>query len=261
MPLIESIMKKFADIRLDLRVAGAFLTRIPIALSAVEAARPPAEAARIFPLVGAAIGAAAGLMLLLASESGLHPLASALIALAVSALLTGALHEDGLADVADGFGGGKTRVDKLEIMRDSRIGVYGVLALVFSIGLRASALSGMATPGTAALALVAVGAVSRAALPVLIAVTAPARKDGLGVGVGVPGREGVISAVVLGAALAFVFPFPEAAVAALAAAVVGAAAMAWLAGNQIGGYTGDVLGAAQQTVEIAALLALAAAVG
>ncbi|OHC74911.1 MAG: cobalamin 5'-phosphate synthase [Rhodospirillales bacterium RIFCSPLOWO2_12_FULL_58_28] len=261
MPFSESIMITLSEIWLDLRVAAAFLTRIPVNLSAVEAQRPPAEAARTFPLVGAAVGAAAGLMLFLASKSGLPPPACALIALAAGVLLTGALHEDGLADVADGFGGGKTRADKLKIMRDSRIGVYGMLAIVFSIGLRASALSGISAPGTAALALIAAGAVSRAVLPVMMVIMESARKDGLGVGVGKPGSEGVTSAVLLGMALVFVFPLAEASVLALAMAVVVTAAMVWLAEVQIGGYTGDVLGAVQQAVEIVVLLVLAAAAG
>lgn len=260
----DSIMKTLSGVWLDLRVAAAFLTRLPLGPRGEDwgedGKRPLAEAARVFPLVGAAIGAVSGLTLYLAFELGLHPLACALLALLVGVLLTGALHEDGLADVADGFGGGKSAADKLKIMRDSRIGVYGVLAVVFSIGLRASALSGMFTPGTAAMSLVCAGALSRAVLPVLMALMTPARDDGLGAGAGRPGNECVISAVVLGVALAFLFPFPGAVVVALVVAALAAAALAWLAASQVGGQTGDVLGAAQQSVEVAVLLTLAAAV-
>ena len=108
----------------DLFSAAAFLTRLP-----VPAAHVPtgglAQAARAFPVVGAGVGAAAGGVLWLAAQAGLPPLVCALLALAAAALVTGALHEDGLADLADGLGGGRDREAKLRIMRDSRIGAFG----------------------------------------------------------------------------------------------------------------------------------------
>ena len=151
----------------DFRTAAAFLTRLPVGPSPL-----PGDASRsgylsrsmtMFPLVGAGVGLAAALALLGAYGLGLHPLAAALIGIAVVVALTGALHEDGLADLCDGLGGGRTRDDRLRIMRDSRIGTFGALAIVFSIGLRATILADMPTPGTAAAALVAAGALSRAA--------------------------------------------------------------------------------------------------
>ena len=144
----------------DTRLAAAFLTRLPLAPEGAGSGKALADAARAFPIVGAAVGLAAGAALSVASWLGLHPLACALVGLAVAALVTGALHEDGLADVADGFGGGRTRAAKLKIMRDSRIGAYGVLALVFSVGLRAAALAGLPGPGSAVLALMAAEAAS-----------------------------------------------------------------------------------------------------
>ncbi len=256
---MKTFVKTFWEVWLDIKTCAAFLTRIPFRFAEGESERPLAQAARAFPLTGAGVGAASGLALYIAYSLGLHPMACAFVGLGVGALLTGALHEDGLADVADGFGGGETRDDKLRIMRDSRIGVYGVLAVIFSVGLRASALSGMLTPETAALALVATGALSRAVLPALMLALKPARTDGLGAATGCPEKESVISAIVIGVALAFFFPHPGAVVIAILAVAVVVALMAWLARSQIGGYTGDVLGAAQQVVEVTALLALAAA--
>src|SRR5204863_1906899 len=102
--------------------------------------------------------------------------------------LTGALHEDGLADTADGFGGGRDRDDKLRIMRDSRQGSFGVVALVLSIALRAAALGTIGEPIHVTLALIAAHAASRGVLPVLMHVLTPARPDGLGASAGRPSR-------------------------------------------------------------------------
>lgn len=244
----------------DVSIAGGFLTRLPF---------PPADgaggkgalgrAARAFPLVGAVVGVIAGLSLMVASGLGLHPLACAFVALAVSALVTGALHEDGLADVADGFGGGGTTAGKLKVMRDSRIGTFGVLAVVFSVGVRAGVLGGLPGPGTAAAALIAAGALSRGLLPVVMHVMAPARKSGLAVKAGRPDQEGWVTALLLGALLAFLFLGPVAGLAALGGGVIAVAAVAWLGFRQIGGVTGDLLGAQQQAAEIAVLMAAAAA--
>ena len=244
----------------DTRLAAAFLTRLPLGPERAGAERSLAGAARAFPIVGAAVGLAAGAGLLAASWLGLHPLASALVALAVAALVTGALHEDGLADVADGFGGGRTRAAKLKIMRDSRIGAYGVLALVFSVGLRAAALAGLPGPGSAILALMATGAASRAVLPMVMHRLEPARRDGLAVGAGRPPREDAFTAALLGAALVLLFLGPAAGAATAIAAAAAAALMAAQARRQVGGSTGDVLGAVQQVAETAALLAAAALV-
>jgi adenosylcobinamide-GDP ribazoletransferase len=236
-----------------IKTAFAFLTRLPVRF---ESAPPPlARAAFAFPLVGLAVGAVGGLVLLGAARAGIGPLAGALLALAVQALLTGGLHEDGLADTADGFGGGATRERKLEIMRDSRIGSYGVMAVVFSIGLRVAALGWFPTPEMAAVALVAAGTASRGYLPLLMRMLPPARADGLGRGAGMPGPWGVAAALVMGLAMSLAAGPPSLWLTGLAAV----AAVALLARRQIGGQTGDVLGAGQQVAEIAILLAAGAA--
>ena len=149
----------------DIRHCLAFLTRLPVPLPA-DAARPEAlaRAAWAFPLVGIVVGGVAGLALLAAEALGLDPLAGSVVAVAAAVLLTGGLHEDGLADVADGFGGGHDRAGKLAIMRDSRIGSYGVLALILSVGLRVSLLASLASSSAAVLVLIATGILSRAAI-------------------------------------------------------------------------------------------------
>ncbi len=239
------------------RQAAVFLTRLPLPAGGAAAGKL-ADSAAAFPLVGAVIGGVSAAALILASWLGLHPLACALIGLAAASGLTGALHEDGLADVADGFGGGKSRAGKLKIMRDSRIGAYGVLALVFSVGVRASVLSGMNDPASAAAALIAAGALSRANMVAVMARLEPARKDGLSATAGRPGNSAQFAALMIGAVLAAGLLGFISALAALLAGAGAAAALAWLARRQVGGHTGDVLGAVQQAGEIAVLIAAAA---
>jgi adenosylcobinamide-GDP ribazoletransferase len=196
----------------------------------------------------------------LAHGIGLSPLAAAFLALGAGMAATGALHEDGLADVADGFGGGRDRAAKLAILKDSRIGAYGVLALALSVGLRAALLAALAAPETVALALLATHALSRGPLGGLMWALPPARPGGLAGGLGrIAGRDAA-QGTLLSLALALAFCLPLGFWPGVAAAVVALAAAATVgavARRQIGGYTGDVLGAAQQAAEIAALLTLA----
>jgi len=242
--------------RADLVAATLFLTRVHLARR-LGAPSSLTRALRAFPLVGAAIGLAAGLVYWLAAIFGLAPLPAALLAIGTTAWLTGALHEDGLADCADGFGGGRDREAKLAIMRDSRIGSYGVLALVIGVGLRATALAGLA-PADGVAALVAAHAMSRAAMPLLMALLEPARQDGLAAGLGRPSEFVLAQAVILGVLLCALVTGPFAAIVALSFAALVLAGLETLARRHIGGYTGDVLGAAQQVTEIAILLALSA---
>jgi len=245
----------------DFRTAAAFLTRLPVDPSRVpeDVARPGylSRSMAMFPLVGAGVGLVAALALLSAHGLGLHPLASALIGIAVAVALTGALHEDGLADLCDGLGGGRTRDDRLRIMRDSRIGTFGALAIVFSIGLRAAILAGMSTPGTAAAALVAASALSRAALPVIVHWLPPARREGMAAEAGRPDLARVVAAVIIAFIVGLIVLDDRVVAAALLAAGVAAAGVSLLARSSLGGHTGDVLGASQQAAEIAALAAVA----
>ena len=242
----------------DFAVATALLTRLPMERAA-PADGTIAEAGWAFPLVGAGIGALAAMAFLLAELLGLGPAPAAFLAVLAGVALTGALHEDGLADTLDGLMGGREREAKLAIMRDSRQGTHGVLALVFSVGVRAAALAAMAEPLHAGLALLAAHSFSRGLLPATMRALAPARQDGLGATAGTPSRSVAIVAAAIGLVVAIgaLGPANGGTGIILAAAAVAFAAL--LARRQIGGYTGDVLGAFQQTGEIVMLLVAAAA--
>jgi len=244
----------------DLLAASLFLTRVKlprIMTAPAASAAGLTHALRAFPVVGAAIGLAAALVYWLASLFGLSPLPAALVTVGATVWLTGGLHEDGLADCADGFGGGHDRAAKLAIMRDSRIGSYGVLALVLGVGLRVAALADLSVADGAA-ALVAAHAASRAAMPLLMALLEPARPDGLAASLGRPSEAVLAQAVILGVLICALMTGPFPGIVALSFAALVLAGLETLARQQIGGYTGDVLGAAQQVTEIAILLALSA---
>src|SRR5579884_842074 len=242
----------------DFAVVTALLTPLPVGAPAVPRPGAIAEAAWAFPLVGAGIGVAAAVAFLLAQLAGLAAWPAALVAVLAGVAVTGALHEDGLADTADGFGGGTTRERKLEIMRDSRHGTFGIVAVVASLGLRAAALAAVGDPFHGFLALVAAHAASRAVLPVAMRALPPARGDGLGATAGRPGAAVTAIAAGVGAAIALAALGPLRGAIAVALAVAAMAAAAALARQQVGGYTGDTLGAFQQVGEILMLLAASA---
>jgi adenosylcobinamide-GDP ribazoletransferase len=237
--------------------AVAFFTRVPIQSPACGAWQL-ADSAWAFPLVGAGIGAVAASAFLLAQLIGLGDWPAALLSVLSCLALTGALHEDGLADTADGFFGGRDRETKLAIMRDSRHGTFGVLAIVLSVLLRAAALAGIGDAIHAGLALIAAHAASRAALPAAMRALAPARAEGLGAAAGAPRRPGAIGAAALGILIGFAALGPLRAVIALGLAGASVFSATRFARRQIGGYTGDVLGALQQVGEIVILLAASA---
>jgi adenosylcobinamide-GDP ribazoletransferase len=239
----------------DLRLAFAFLTRLPI--RGKIAARPLAAAVRCFPLVGMVVGGAGGLVYVIALKLGLPPLGAALIAIVATGVLTGALHEDGLADSADGLAGGQDRDRRLAIMSDSRIGSYGVLALIFSVMGRATLLA--ALPAAHAIAaLVGAHALARAAMALVMTRATPAKSKGLGAAAGKPVESDALTALAIAAIVAWIALGPVAAVISLVVAIAIAWAMARLGKRLIGGYTGDILGAIEQLSEIA-ILAVAAA--
>ncbi len=221
---------------------------------------------RALPLAGAIIGAVGALALALGLSLGFGPALSAALAVAAVVVATGAFHEDGLADTADGLWGGHTPERRLEIMRDSRIGSYGGAALILSLMLRAGALAVVAERAGAvggAAALILLGALTRtAALNVMIALE-PARTSGASYAVGRPLPRTVAIAwfacAVLALPVALWSPLPPGGVAlAFGAAALAALLATRLSRRLIGGYTGDVGGATQQIAEIAALLALVA---
>ena len=242
----------------EFAIATAVLTRLPAGVETPGEQGVIAAAGWAFPLVGAGIGAVAAFAFLLAQLLGCGGAVAALLAVLAGIALTGAFHEDGLADTADGFGGGHDRETKLVIMRDSRHGSFGILALVFSIGLRAAALAAIGDPIHVALALVVAHAASRGFLPAAMHVLAPARADGLGFTAGRPSRPVALIAALIGVVIALAALGPGRGAVALLLAAAAIALTAVLARRQIGGYTGDVLGAFQQIGEIVMLLVAAA---
>ena len=241
------------------QVAVMLLTRLP-AGNLASPIPPLRDAVWAFPLVGAGVGALCALGLALGAWVGLPPGVVAGVAVIIGVLATGGLHEDGLADLADGFGGGQTRARKLEIMRDSRIGSYGTLALILAVGMRWQALAWAAAigPASAVCTIVAVAMISRAGLPALMVALPAARDDGLGraasggdwTGAGVAATIGLVAGVILLG--------PMAGIGVSVAAACTLTALGALARHQIGGQTGDVLGAGQQISEITAWLVLSA---
>ena len=244
----------------DLRTAVAFLTRLPMPPPTGPMPANVVRPQRMFPLVGAAIGGAVGLVCLGMRMMGVPDLAAAALALGASAILTGALHEDGLADVADGFGGGRDPAAKLEIMRDSRLGTYGALILMVSFIAKLAALAAL-PDAFVVQSLIAAHALARSVLPAMSMSLPYARKDGLAANAGRPDSATAVTAGAFALVIALLsLPWWEALCAALAAAA-SAIGMAWLAQRQIGGQTGDVLGGAEQVGETAILVLLATQFG
>jgi adenosylcobinamide-GDP ribazoletransferase len=242
----------------DIAAAVGLLSRLPVRLDASRAMARGARAAWAWPLAGALVAGLAGLGGLAALGLGLSPLVAAVVTVGLQAMLTGAMHEDGMADCADGFWGGWTAERRLAIMKDSRTGAYGVVALVLVLLLRAAGLAAvMAGPWW--LALVALGAMSRVPMAALQAALPPARPGGLSDRTGRPPSRTVWLAA--GLALGLGVIGMGAGVAAVAGAIA-AVTVLWgvTARTRIGGQTGDVLGAGQQLAEVAGLLTLAALV-
>jgi adenosylcobinamide-GDP ribazoletransferase len=243
----------------DLGICIGFYTRLPVpspALAAGEFAR----ASWASPLAGALVGLSGAAAYAGAHTLGLPPAAAAAMALAATLLLTGCLHEDGLADMADGFGGGRTPERKLEIMRDSRLGTYAVCALLLSLLLRWSALMALAEPQSVAAALVAAHAAARSLIPAFMRWLPPARTEGLSAAAGLPPPAAVAIAALLGMASLLLLGISAAMSAAVLLAGWGAL-LGRSARRQIGGQTGDVLGGLEQGGEIVVLLAAVVAFG
>ena len=240
------------------KVALVFLTRLPVRLRGDVSLRQLASAVHLFPVVGALVGLVAAATLVIATNMGLPPLAAAAASIAAGVLLTGALHEDGLADTADALGAGRDRERALEIMRDSRLGGFGAIALFLVLLARASALVSILPIEQAALALVAAEAVARAAMPVVMLYQRSARASGLAATTGRPEGRRVWLGVGIAALLALLLIPARPALAALVAAATVGAAVAFLLGRRFGGCTGDTLGAVQQATGLAFLLCLAA---
>ena len=250
-------MPTLADLAADVKVALSFSTRLPFGPGSATAGPDLARALWALPIAGAAVGVFGAAVYWLAARLGLPALVAATLGVAATIAATGCLHEDGLADVADGFGGGATRERKLEIMRDSRIGTYGVCALALALLLRASALASLVEPTRVAYALLAAHMGARAILPAFMWFVPPARREGLSADTGRPAAASVIIAAVLGAAAVGVGLGPALGLTAVVLVLLAAALIARLSLRQIEGQTGDVLGALEQVAEILILLVAA----
>jgi adenosylcobinamide-GDP ribazoletransferase len=255
------------ELRLFL-TAIQFFTRIPVPAWVGHSAQQLEQAARYFPLVGICVGALSAVMLWLGAQ--VLPLSLAVgLSMAASILITGAFHEDGLSDFADGMGGGHTLEKTLAIMKDSRVGAYGVIALVLVLLLKYQALLALgdkhALPLLAA-ALIAAHSVSRLmAASIMLtqryireddsARAKPAAQQISATSFAIALLTGIAAVGILFAAGVHVVAI----FAAVAAALLMRSYLAWRLKKRLGGYTGDCLGAVQQLSELAFYLGLLAA--
>ena len=255
------------DYLTDTARAVSFLSRISVPARIFDGHDGSlSRGVRAFPLAGLLVSLPAAATLLLMLVLNATPLLAAFAALAVQAVVTGALHEDGLSDTADGLGGGRDRDHALAIMKDSRIGSHGAVALLIAFGLRAAAIAELAThlgPLAAAMCLPATAALSRALMVWHWSALPPARTNGLAVAAGAPSKSALNLALISGLALAASLLVPAASLFAyfLAVLVAALAAVAFTSKVRrvLNGHTGDTIGATQQVTEIAALAALAMA--
>jgi adenosylcobinamide-GDP ribazoletransferase len=236
-----------------------FLTRLPAPAWPDAVRGRLAGAMWAFPVAGVIVATIAGVAYAICAELGCDPLVSAFVAVGAGIVATGGLHEDGLADLADGAWGAAEPGARLAIMSDSRIGAFGALALILSVGIRAAALAALGQPLYVLGALVAAAALSRAMIPATMAFLSPAKTSGLGASAGTP-STGTWTAGLGLALIIALFAAPDGIPSAIVGAAAAAALVAWFARRAFGGYTGDVLGAVQQFAEAAALALIAAAV-
>ncbi|MEM9705290.1 MAG: adenosylcobinamide-GDP ribazoletransferase [Pseudomonadota bacterium] len=240
-------------------LALQFLTRIPMHTDGVYSPERMATSARYYPLVGFLIGAISGVTLLMTALA-LPGFVAVILATAVGLLLTGAFHEDGLADTFDGIGGGMTREKSLAIMRDSRLGTYGTLSLIIALALKVGALSSLPTV-TAACALALAHCLSRLSSVLVIRTSRYVRDEGTGkpVADGLDAASLVIAiGIGVAASLLWLGIQPVGALlSAFAGLGIGHIGMRLFFEPKLRGYTGDTLGAVQQTSEISMYLGLA----
>jgi adenosylcobinamide-GDP ribazoletransferase len=240
----------------DIALSLVFLTRLPLP-HLDFAGRSLSAALWAAPVVGVVVALIGASAFALATLLGVPAAPSAALALAATMLATFCLHEDGFCDTADGFGGGATRERKLDIMRDSRIGTYGAAALVLTILLRWTALAELGTSANVLAGLVAAHAASRGLIPAFMHLLPSARSAGLAADAGAPTAETALAGASLGALSLLVLGLPAALFTALLLCLW-FIAFRKLCLAQIGGHTGDTIGAMQQGSEILVLLVASA---
>lgn len=208
-----------------------------------------------YPIIGMFIGACSGGILVSFGWLGFPPSICALMAIATSVLLTGAMHEDGLADTADGLGGGRSKSERLKIMKDSQVGAYGVIAVFLVLGIRWAGLFEVAQIANPFWILVSVGAISRLPMAVFMRVLPTARESGLSKSVGRPPLWSVILCLVLALVIS-VSMLGLAGIWLIIGSFMITAPLIFVSWKLIGGQTGDILGACQQVTEAGLVLAL-----
>jgi adenosylcobinamide-GDP ribazoletransferase len=250
----------------DARICLIFFTRIPVSWPEDLPRERITRAFQAVPIVGLVIGLIGALAYwgaFSAFAGDLH--IAATIAVAAQVFATGAFHEDGFTDFFDGLGGGQTRAAKLEIMRDSRIGTYGSAALFLVLLLKIFLLSSIAHPLIVGLSLIISGTLARVALVHVMTLIKPAAEDGASAEAGQPTKFEATTATIMGAVIAgvcaiaaFQLAVIMPALGAVVGAGVGAAIVGFAASKQLGGQTGDALGASAVAAEIGALAGLVA---
>ncbi|MFD1744194.1 adenosylcobinamide-GDP ribazoletransferase [Rhizobium helianthi] len=257
-------MQNARDFMNDLARSVAFLSRLPVpARFFLGHDGSVSRACRAFPLAGWLIALIPALVLMLLASWPEARLMACLLSLVLLALMTGGLHEDGLADSVDGLFGGRDRDHALTIMKDSRIGSFGVIGLIASFGLRASALvalCGLGSNGLAALALAAAASFSRGLMVWHWAKLPPARQGGTAVAMGQPEAKATRFALGLGTFLTLPLLVsgvsPLSLLASLGLSLGAAHIFTTYVQRKIGGHTGDTIGATQQITEMTLLFAL-----
>lgn len=247
----------------DFLLALTLLTRIPVPHFEIETKANHGTAFWAYPIVGAIVGSIGAAAFAVAQSVGLTGFPAVILALAAMVLTTGAFHEDGFADFCDGVGGGQTPEQKLEIMRDSRLGTYGAMGLIFLVGLTMALLANLyanlqhfysSTNYGMACILISTSAFQRAAIGLPLMLLFPARPTGLAADTPTPSfasfAVGIAFAFVLGVILLGAYNALCALLAAFAAATVAVVLSAYY----LGGRTGDALGA---TASLAGLFVLA----
>ncbi len=234
----------------DIAAAFSLLTRLPVPVDHARAATRGAGAAWAYPLVGATLGLVAGAFGWALFSIGISAGMVAVFVIVAQVLMTGAMHEDGLADMADGMGG-FTVEKRLEIMKDSRIGAYGAIALGLALLARQTGVS-VISAADLPLALAALGAGSRALMVAVMAWLPNARAGGLSAAAGKPNA---LPALIMGL-FACLLAFGWGGLWIFAGMALAVALIALIAKARFGGQTGDILGASQQSAEIIGLALL-----
>ena len=237
----------------DIVNAAGLLSRLPVPWRRFQHVETGSDAAWAYPIAGALIGLVAAMIGGLAGSMPINVQAAIIVTTLIIA--TGAMHEDGLADSVDGLWGGWDRQRRLEIMKDSRIGAYGVLALILSVLIRWSALAALLSAGMPLYALIGIAALSRVPMVALMTWLPNARNDGLSAQVGAPPA----TALWLALAVGLIVGVATLGLTTIALMIcMGITCLIWalIAKQKIGGQTGDILGATQQISEITILLTL-----